>query len=88
VVGIAGPLFMWGRLERASPVLLLLALGSLVVLALFGLGARASERPALYAAGKVARTALLTIAVGAALAMLLGAAAVVLVFVACVAGGP
>ncbi|MCE9580948.1 MAG: hypothetical protein K8T20_00375 [Planctomycetes bacterium] len=88
LLGIAGPLLAIRVAGDMKPQVIGGLFLMFLLVAVFGANARASDEPARFVAGRVARTALITIAVCIAITAILAVVAFVLVFVACVTGKP
>lgn len=87
ILGIAGPLALLKVAAGLTPGIIAGLVLMLAVLAIFGANARSKDSPNLFAAGRVARTALLTMAIAVAIVAVIGVAIAVLIFVACASGG-
>ena len=85
-MGLLGPIALSGMPGSAQGTLILGFLVLLVVLAVFGAGAKSKGDPVRFTAGRVARTALSTIAVVMGAVAVVGAGIFVITFVACVSG--
>lgn len=86
VLGLAGPIVLSNAAgPTASAPMYLGFFIMLIVLGVYGAGAKAKDDPVRFAIGGVARTALTTIGIAIAAGAVLSAAAVALVFVACLA---
>lgn len=83
LLGLAGPFALYRAGEGVTAEIVVGFLVMLAVVAVFGLNASAQDQPARFAAGRVARTALLTIAISVAITAILGVAFFVLAFIAC-----
>lgn len=87
LLGLGGPFVLYRMAGKITVEVIGGFLFILAMVAVLGLSGRSSDEPARFAAGRVAATAILTIAIGLAVAALIGGALVVLAFVACVNDG-
>ena len=87
LLGLGGPYVLYRMAGEVTVEVIGGFLFVLAMVAILGLSGRSSDEPARFAAGRVAATAILTIAIGLAIAALIGGALVVLAFVACASGG-
>lgn len=84
-LGLAGPLALIRADTSLTLPMFFMMFLMLAVVTVFGLSGNPKTDSIRYAAGQVARSALLTIAIAIAVACLAGGVALVLLFVACVA---
>ncbi|MBI2923635.1 MAG: hypothetical protein HYY18_21475 [Planctomycetes bacterium] len=87
LLGLGGPYVLYRMAGKVTIEVVVGFLFVLAMVAILGLSGRSGDEPARFAAGRVAATAILTIAIGLAIAALIGGALVVLAFVACVNEG-
>ncbi|MEK7469998.1 MAG: hypothetical protein AAB074_21730 [Planctomycetota bacterium] len=87
LLGLAGPFALYKASEGITGEIVVGFLVMLAVVAVFGAGASSQSEPARFAAGRVARTALMTIAITIAVVAVIGVAIFVLAFVACATSG-
>lgn len=86
LLGVAGPLLALKVAGQMKSQVIGFVVLLFIMVAVFGANAKAEEEVR-FAAGRVARTALITVAVCIAVTAVLAVVAFVLIFVACVTGG-